>query len=91
MESNSPFQITATIALKFKNEDLCDIALKSFLPEFNLKTTKRSKISMDKQENSIVFFIQSNDITAFRASISEIVSLGKVIENSVKLIEDSKN
>jgi tRNA threonylcarbamoyladenosine modification (KEOPS) complex Pcc1 subunit len=44
---------------------------------------------MKKEEYSLIFQINSNDITAFRASINEIISFGKVIDNTLKIVENS--
>jgi len=89
MESESPFQIKATIEFLFTSEKICSSAYNSFLPELDLKSSRRSKISMEKQENSLLFRVESSDITAFRASINEIIGLGKVIDSTHVLIRKS--
>jgi len=89
MNKNNFYTIKSTLELKFKTSKLCDISYNSFLPEFNIVKSKRSTISMKKEEYSLIFQIDSNDITAFRASINEIISFGKVIDNTLKIVEIS--
>jgi tRNA threonylcarbamoyladenosine modification (KEOPS) complex Pcc1 subunit len=61
------------------------MAYNSYLPEIKKLNTKRSKVSMEKSNNLLLFDIECTDITAFRATISDIVSLGKIIESTKKL------
>jgi tRNA threonylcarbamoyladenosine modification (KEOPS) complex Pcc1 subunit len=42
---------------------------------------------INKNENSIIFQINSKDITAFRASVNEIITFGKIVDNCFYLIE----
>jgi tRNA threonylcarbamoyladenosine modification (KEOPS) complex Pcc1 subunit len=87
MNQNNYYSIKSTIELKFNNSQIRDISYNSFLPEFNKVKTKRSKIKMAKENNSLIFYIESTDITAFRASISDIIGFGKIIDNTLKLCE----
>lgn len=87
MNSNNYYTIKSIIDIQFKNSKLRDICYNSFLPEYNLKKAKRSTLTMEKKENSLIFHIESNDITAFRATITEIISFGKVFDNSIKIVE----
>ncbi len=90
MSQNNSFSIKSTIELQFKITQIRDISYNSFLPEFNRLQTKRSEVFMEKKNDcSIIFKIKSNDITAFRASINEIISFGKVIANSLKIVDNS--
>ena len=90
MTKNNYFSINSIIEFKFDSAEIRDISYNSFLPEFKKLQTKRSQISMEKKnDNRIVFEIKSNDITAFRASINEIISFGKVITNSLKIVDSS--
>lgn len=90
MSNDNYFSIESTIELKFGSSHIRDISYKSFSPEFKKTQTKRSQISMEKKnDTSIVFEIKSNDITAFRASINEIISFGKVITNTLKIVDTS--
>ncbi|MFX1238267.1 MAG: KEOPS complex subunit Pcc1, partial [Promethearchaeota archaeon] len=57
----------------------------SFLPEFNKLQTKRSKVHMEKIGSSLFFKISCSDITAFRATVSDIIGLGKIISNTIEL------
>jgi tRNA threonylcarbamoyladenosine modification (KEOPS) complex Pcc1 subunit len=85
MNQNNYYSIHSTIELKFANSHTRDISYNSFLPELNQTRSKRSQIKMEKKNNSIVFFIKSGDITAFRASVSDIIGFGKIIEGTLKL------
>ncbi|MBY8988926.1 MAG: hypothetical protein KGD61_10770 [Candidatus Lokiarchaeota archaeon] len=89
MKNDNFYKIKSTLELQFENSNLCDISYNSYLPEFNIQKSKRSTISLLKEEKSLVFMIESNDITAFRASINEIISFGRVIEGVFKIIEKS--
>ncbi len=89
MNKNNFYTIKSTLELKFKTSKLCDISYNSFLPEFNIVKSRRSAITMKKKEYSLIFQIDSNDITAFRASINEIISFGKVIDSTLKIVENS--
>ncbi len=89
MNKNNFYTIKSTLKLKFNTSKLCDISYNSFLPEFNIVKSKRSTISMKKEEYSLIFQIDSDDITAFRASINEIISFGKVIDSTLKIVENS--
>lgn len=85
MENNSYFSIKSTIELKFHNSQMRDISYNSFLPEFNKLQTKRSKVRIEKSNNSLKFFIECTDITAFRATVSDIIGFGKIIDNTLEL------
>jgi len=90
MNQTTLFTIESTIELLFENSHLRDISYNSFIPEIKKLQTKRSKILVEKKnQHQLVFQIESNDITAFRASMNEIVSFGKIIENTVQLPEIS--
>ena len=90
MNQTTLFTIESTIELNFENSHLRDISYNSFIPEIKKLQTSRSKILVEKKNQyQLVFQIESNDITAFRASMNEIVSFGKIIENTVQLPEIS--
>jgi tRNA threonylcarbamoyladenosine modification (KEOPS) complex Pcc1 subunit len=82
------FSINSLIELQFENSHQRNIAYNSFLPEFGKVKTERSNISISKEENSIVFEINSTDITAYRASVNEIITFGKIVDNCLLLIEN---
>ena len=90
MNQNSNFTLKSIIEFKFKNSHIRTISYNSFLPDLKKLQTKRSKILIEKKDsNNVVFNVESKDITAFRASINEIISFGKIIENSLKIIDKS--
>lgn len=87
MNQNNYYSINSTIELNFNNSHIRDISYNSFLPELSQTRSKRSQIKMEKVNNSLLFYIESTDITAFRASVSDIIGLGKIVEGTLKLIE----
>ena len=87
MNQNNYYSINSTIELKFDNSHTRDISYNSFLPELNQIRSNRSQIKMEKVNNSLLFNVESTDITAFRASVSDIIGFGKIIENTLKLCE----
>lgn len=87
MNQSNYYSIKSKIEFKFKNSQIRDFSYKSFLPELNKVKSYRSRVSMEKINNSIIFYIESTDITAFRASINDIISLGKIIDHTMKLCE----
>ena len=92
MSRNNYFSIKSSIEFIFDNTQIRDISYNSFLPEFKRLKTKRSEISIEKKNSlSINFEIKSSDITAFRASVNEITSFGKIIAESIKIVDNSKS
>jgi tRNA threonylcarbamoyladenosine modification (KEOPS) complex Pcc1 subunit len=87
MDINNHYKIKSTLEIHFKDSELCNISYNSFLPEFNIQKSKRSTISLQKEEKSLVFQIESSDITAFRASINEIISFGRTLDGVLKIVE----
>jgi len=87
MNPINSFSINSTIEFEFKNSQIRDFSYNSFLPEFNKLQTPRSNVVMEKKENSLIFKIQCLDITAFRASVSDIIGFGKIINNCIELCE----
>lgn len=85
MNNDNLFSIKSSVQLQFVNSQFRDMAYASFLPEIKKLQTKRSKVTMEKSNNLLLFEIESIDITAFRASISDIISLGKIVESTIKL------
>jgi tRNA threonylcarbamoyladenosine modification (KEOPS) complex Pcc1 subunit len=87
MSNSTYFSVKSTIELIFKDLDTCTYAYNSFLPELEKAKSHRSRISMEKKDKILLFSIESADITAFRASASDIISLGKIIESTLKLCQ----
>lgn len=87
MSSSNYFSINSTIELTFKDSNTCTLAYNSFLPELKKAKSHRSRILMEIKNKVLVFSIESADITAFRASISDIISFGKIIESTFKLCQ----
>jgi tRNA threonylcarbamoyladenosine modification (KEOPS) complex Pcc1 subunit len=85
MSGNNYYTIKSTVEFNFKNSHLCEISYNAFLLELNEKKSRRSKISMEKKAGSLIFKIESKDITAFRATINEIIGFGKIIDNSLRI------
>ncbi len=90
MNQDTLFTIESSIEFRFTNSDIRDNSYNSFMPEIQKLHTKRSKIVIEKKnKTNLLFKIESNDITAFRASINEIVSFGKIIDSTISLTEIS--
>jgi tRNA threonylcarbamoyladenosine modification (KEOPS) complex Pcc1 subunit len=90
MNQTTHFTIESTIKFDFKESHLRDISYNSFIPEIKKLQTNRAKILIEKKnQHKLIFQIESNDITAFRASMNEIISFGKIIENTLQLKEIS--
>ena len=90
MNQDGYFSLKSTIKMLFKNYISRDISYNTFLPDLKKLQTKRSNVTIEKSDkNSLIFNLESKDITAFRASINEIISFVKIIENSLKIIENS--
>jgi len=91
MNKNNSLTIKSTVEFQFKTLDLCNYSYNSFLPEFNkVQKSKRSTISLKKEENSLIFLIESKDITAFRATINEIISFGRIFEGVLNIVNNTQ-
>jgi len=90
MNQSKIFSIESLVELKFNNSETRDISYNSFIPGIKKLQTNRSKVFIEKRNpNVLIFKIESNDITAFRASINEIISFGKVIDDTISITEIS--
>ena len=90
MSQNRIFSIESYIELKFNDYETRDISYNSFIPEIAKLQTNRAKVLVEKKNSNILNFkIESNDITAFRASINEIINFGKIIDNTINITEIS--
>jgi tRNA threonylcarbamoyladenosine modification (KEOPS) complex Pcc1 subunit len=86
MNQKNSFSINTVVELLFNDSQTRDISYNSFIPEIQKLQTKRSSIVIEKKnKNMLLFKIESRDITAFRASMNEIISFGKIIDNTIKL------
>jgi len=89
MNQSDLFTIRSTVSFVFKNAQMLDLSYNSFLPELIKHQAKetRSKVVMEKKDkNSLVFFVESTDITAFRASINDIIGFGRILEGVINII-----
>ena len=85
MENHNIFSIESQIIVQFTNSNTCDIAHQSLLPDLNAKSSIRSQIKVEKEAKSLIFRIKSLDITAFRASINEIINFFRIYENILEI------
>lgn len=86
MNQTKLFTIESIIEFEFNKSRLRDISYNSFIPEMKKLQTNRSQVLMEKKNQlKLLFKVDSNDITAFRASINEIISFGKIIDNILQL------
>ena len=90
MNKNNLLIIRSTLEFQFKTPELCNYSYNSILPEFEVQKSKRSTISLKKEENSLIFSIESKDITAFRATINEIISFGRIFEGVVNIVNNTQ-
>ncbi len=87
MVKDNYLTIKSTLEFQFKTPELYNYSYNSFLPEFNkFHKSKRSTLSLRKEENSLIFSIESKDITAFRATINEIISFGRIFEGVLNVV-----
>ena len=90
MNQDNIFTIGSTVEFQFNDSHIRDNSYNSFMPEIQKLQTKRSKIVVEKKNKTLLIFkIESKDITAYRASMNEIISFGKIIDNTVSLTEIS--
>lgn len=89
MTQNSNFNIESIVKLNFSSSNLCTISYNSFLPELKDLDTSRSKTTMEKHNNSLIFNIKATDITAFRASVNDLIMFGKILDDSMEIIDKS--
>ncbi|TFG07353.1 MAG: hypothetical protein EU539_05215 [Promethearchaeota archaeon] len=87
MKNTNYYHIQSKISFNFDDIVNRDYSYNSFMPELIKARSKRSKISMIKEKKALVFHIESKDITAFRASVNEVIGFGKIIDNVLKLCE----
>ncbi len=90
MNNNNLLTIKSTLEFQFKTPELCNYSYNSFLPEFKVQNLKRSTLSLKKEENSLIFSIESKDITAFRATINEIISFGRIFEGVLNIVNKTQ-
>jgi len=91
MNKNNLLIIKSTVEFQFKTPELCNYSYNSILPEFNeVQKSKRSTISLKKEEKSLIFSIESKDITAFRATINEIISFGRIFEGVMNIVNNAQ-
>ncbi|MHA1272720.1 MAG: KEOPS complex subunit Pcc1 [Promethearchaeota archaeon] len=81
----SSFSVESTIKFTFQNPKFTEFAYNTFLPELKQSKTWRSTIEMNENNNQLEFYIKSSDITAFRAAVSDIISLGKIVESTINM------
>ncbi|MFW9941368.1 MAG: KEOPS complex subunit Pcc1 [Candidatus Thorarchaeota archaeon] len=90
MNKNNFYTIDSIIELKFTDSQIRDISYNSFYPEIKKLQKNRSKVLVEKQNDcKLIFKVESSDITAFRASMNEIISLGKIIDSTLEIAEIS--
>ena len=90
MNKNNLLIIKSTLEFQFRTPELCNYSYNSILPEFKVQKSKRSTISLKKEQNSLIFLIESRDITAFRASINEIISFGRIFEGVLNIVNKTQ-
>ncbi|TXT56213.1 MAG: hypothetical protein BAJALOKI2v1_610004 [Promethearchaeota archaeon] len=88
MSEISNYTIESRVKFNFSTSKLCNLSYNSFSPEMRDLDTKRSKTTMEKRDNSLIFTIQATDITAFRASVNDLIMFGKIIDDCMEIINN---
>jgi len=81
-------KILNSIEFEFNSPSDAEIFYKSFMPEFQDMPMKRSKWTISNLEassNKIFFQIESEDATAFRATINSLIQFANIVEKTIKL------
>jgi len=81
-------KIISSIKFEFNSPKDAEIFYKSFIPEFQDMPMKRSKwtISEPKVDSKkIIFQIDSQDATAFRATINSLIQFANIVEKTINL------
>ena len=81
-------KIINSIKFEFNSPSDAEIFYQSFIPEFQDMPMKRSKwtISKPKADSSEIFFqIESEDATAFRATINSLIQFANIVEKTINL------
>ena len=82
-------KINSTIQFEFKSPENLQIFYQSFLPEFSDLPMKRSKWVIKDPEpatSTLVFSIESEDATAFRATINSLLQFAHIVEKSIEFV-----
>ena len=80
-------RILSSIKFEFNSASDAEIFYESFIPEFQDMPMKRSKwtISNPKVDsNEILFQINSEDATAFRATVNSLIQFANIVEKTIK-------
>ena len=81
--------VASNLNLQFKTPEDADIFYQSFMPEFDTLPMKRSQWQISHSPESpcdILFDINSDDETAFRATINSVIQFAHVIEVTINLV-----
>lgn len=89
MEANN-FKILTKIEVIFNDEKTRDISYNSYIPELSQIPRKRASLTIEKGKNSIIFNIEALDFTALRASASNIINFGSIMEKGLVLTKKTK-
>lgn len=88
--SRNAVKVNAEVRFEFETTEMLDIFFASFYPELDSLPTKRTKFTISKIEPpkpTALFHIESEDLTAFRATINHFILFASIIEKTIKLIE----
>ena len=81
-------KIINSIKFQFVTDENANIFYTSFMPEFVDMPMKRSKWSISPpspDSNEIIIEIESEDATAFRATINSLIQFAYVVEETINL------
>ena len=81
-------KIISSIKFEFNSAKDAEIFYRSFIPEFRDMPMKRSKWTISEPKvdsNEILFQIDSEDATAFRATINSLIQFANIVEKTINL------
>ena len=87
-------QVQTSLRLHFNSPEDAKIFYRAFMPEFNTLPMKRSKWNVQppsENTSDITFEINSEDGTAFRATVNSLIQFANVVDISIGLIAGKSN
>jgi len=79
----------AVIRLNFSSEKQLKVVLEALKPETRTPSTRRSKVQMKGEGNSLTLNFKARDTSALRAAINSYLRQISMLINVTRLIEES--
>ena len=89
VSNNKSWKIKTKITIDFGSKENANIFLRSYEPEKDSVTSKRSEIQINTNDNYIIFDVFGKDINATRASLNSILNFSNVVLKTVEFSEKS--